>query len=424
MSAGALPPTSSGAQAATTVRGNRGTRMTAGTLSGIHSSGFALDRPLDGVPDLPPRLRDLLIDARFRAAERVFGTAISHGAELILLAGDILSSDSGPGSRGPWFLREQFRRLETHGIHVVWAEPTAGLHRWIETHVGLPGNVTLLSEEASADLVLSNTTVRVHCRTSPSSLAVPKGGADWNLIVVPGLAVDPGLIRWADYVALGGPMRDSLHANVFAAGAPQGSGFDEAGIHGCLGFSLAAGRPPQTEFIAADVVRWVEEEHAVLPGTTADGLRSQLTHRLEEFSSAHSCDAWIARWTLDPQSPDTLAHCAADRLRSLQQDLQRVAAATEIPFWPASLSARFDSTASRFQASLPETLATILDGCRDWSAEQASAHDLVALTAADGLSVPDALRFVTPSQVHRSLQSRLSAEAVRVLAVHGFTALR
>lgn len=424
MSAGALPQMSSGAHAETRAQGNRETRRSAGSLSGIHSSGFALDRPLDGVPDLPPRLRDLLIDARFRSAERVFGSAISRGADLILLAGDILSSDSGPGSRGAWFLCEQFRRLQTHGIHVVWAEPTAGLHRWIETHVGLPGNVTLLSEEASADLRLSSTTVRVHCRSSSSSLAVPKGGADWNLIVVPGLAVDPGLIRWADYVALGGPMRDSLHANVFAAGAPQGTGFEEAGIHGCLGFSLSTARPPQTEFIAADVVRWVEEEHAVLPGTTADGLRSQLTHRLEEFSSAHSCDAWIARWTLDPQSPDTLAHCAADRLRNLQQDLQRVAATTEIPFWPASLAARFDSAASRFHAALPETLATILDGCRQWSDERSTAHDLVALTAADGLSVPDALRFVAPSQVHRSLQSRLSAEAIRTLAVHGFTALR
>lgn len=51
------------------------------TLRFVHASDLHLDRPLYGLSDAPPELREMLRDAPLQAAERVFDTALTENAD-------------------------------------------------------------------------------------------------------------------------------------------------------------------------------------------------------------------------------------------------------------------------------------------------------------------------------------------------------
>src|SRR5687767_9806051 len=53
----------------------------------LHAGDFALDVPLTAVPGAPASLRELLIDAPYLAAERVFGAAIEERVDFLVLSG-------------------------------------------------------------------------------------------------------------------------------------------------------------------------------------------------------------------------------------------------------------------------------------------------------------------------------------------------
>ena len=59
----------------------------------VHASDLHLERPLGGVADVPTHLRDLFLDAPFEATAQVFETALSEGADALLLAGDVVEFD-------------------------------------------------------------------------------------------------------------------------------------------------------------------------------------------------------------------------------------------------------------------------------------------------------------------------------------------
>lgn len=410
--------------------------MGARALRGIHASGFALDRPLAGLADLPPSFRDLLIDARFRAAERVFGTAIARGADLVLLAGGILSPASGPGSRGPWFLLEQFRRLAEHGIDVIWAEESHDVQTWIRSVAPLPGNVTLLSGEATALISAGKSQERValHCRSAGSGIPADKGTAAWHLVLAPSMTVDSGLTRWADYVALAGPIRTLLSESAIASGAPQGTGFAEPGAHGCLSFELAPGSAPKTEFIATDVIRWIDETHSVSADSTYDSLRSELAHRLREFPAGHSCDGWVVRWRLDLSAAASLDLARHDRHQQLLADLRREALESDLTAWPAAVSlSQTAPVATRRPAALQSVEHAVWtafeatsSACRGAVSgnQPVSAIDLADLLGDEVRSVPAAMRLVPADGSRHDLDSLLCAQAARTLAAHSLTALR
>jgi len=405
--------------------------MGARALRGIHASGFALDQPLAGFSGLPAPLRDLVIDARFRAAQRVFGTAIARRADLVLLAGGVLSSASGPGSRGPWFLLEQFRRLEAHGIQVVWAEESHDIHAWVRSVASLPDNVTLLSGEATTMIMAGprNERVALHCRSAGSVLPADKGLADWHLVLAPSMAADAALRQWADYVALAGPSRTLLSETTMASGAPQGTGFHEPGAHGCLSFELASGAAPKTEFIPTDVIRWIDETHRGTAASTVDSLRSHLANRLREFPAGHSCDGWVIRWQLElpAGAPQELAR--HDRHQELLADLRQDALENELQAWPAALTLAgapaLASSADATHQATWEALESVLPVLSGGAANHEPATvDLADILGEEVRSVPGALRHLPARDGRRELESLLRAQAARILAAHNLTALR
>src|SRR5581483_8119885 len=95
---------------------------------------------LGGLTEVPEHLRDLLIDAPFRAAERVFDTVLAEQADFLLLAGDIIDADEA-GPRGTVFLADQFERLAARNVPVYWAGgPNDQADHW-PAAVRLPANV-------------------------------------------------------------------------------------------------------------------------------------------------------------------------------------------------------------------------------------------------------------------------------------------
>ena len=56
----------------------------------LHAGGFALDQPLAGLAEIPEPLRELLIDAPYLAAQKVFDAAIEERVDFVVLNGDLL----------------------------------------------------------------------------------------------------------------------------------------------------------------------------------------------------------------------------------------------------------------------------------------------------------------------------------------------
>ncbi len=75
----------------------------------VHASDLHLERPPSGVEEVPDHLKRLFIDAAYRAAEKVFDTAVTSQADFLLLVGDILDPDLA----GPARLRVLVRAVRT-----------------------------------------------------------------------------------------------------------------------------------------------------------------------------------------------------------------------------------------------------------------------------------------------------------------------
>ena len=90
------------------------------TIRFVHASDLHLERPVGGLSEAPDHLRQILVDAPYLAAQRVFDCAVAEAVDFVILAGDVVDA-ARAGARAVAFLDEQFRRLAHHGISVYWA---------------------------------------------------------------------------------------------------------------------------------------------------------------------------------------------------------------------------------------------------------------------------------------------------------------
>ncbi|HJS06952.1 MAG TPA: metallophosphoesterase, partial [Pirellulales bacterium] len=57
----------------------------------LHTSDFHLEQPPAGLAEIPDHLRDLLVEAPYRAAANVFQAAIESEVDFVVLAGDLVA---------------------------------------------------------------------------------------------------------------------------------------------------------------------------------------------------------------------------------------------------------------------------------------------------------------------------------------------
>jgi DNA repair exonuclease SbcCD nuclease subunit len=278
---------------------------------------------------VPDQLRTALIDAPYRAAERVFDAALREHVDFVVLAGDLVDPAMA-GPRGLVFLGEQFRRLIDRRIGVYWAlgrsdrlgpwvnewSPADGVARFANESVERV--VHLRGEQPVAQILGTSAAERKRIRLSQFQASA----SDLFTVAVAHGAADPEVLsrHAVNYWALGGEheRRSVLTGPVVAhyCGTPQGRRPQESGPHGCTLVEVDNGRV-RTSFVPTDAVRYVDETVTVAESTTPEQLEQIIGERLAELAG-------------DPFGPDVLVHWTITGSQTLQAALERGALAAEL----------------------------------------------------------------------------------------------
>jgi len=282
--------------------------MSQPALRFIHASDLHLERPLGGVAEVPENLREIFLEAPFLAAEQVFETALSEGADALLLAGDVVDFDR-VGPRAVVFLNEQFQRLADHGIEVYWAcgdiDPSDSWPASIElpenVHVFSVGQVESFEHRRDGEVV-----ARIQGISRSQGEAISDDGfhRDANGLftvgVAYGTAASPGTEGdRVHYMALGGLHHrqtvDQSPGIAHYSGSPQGRTPQEAGPRGCTLVNVDDAGNVKTRFVATDQIRWLSETVEITAGTDHEALERQLIERTEKLRAKHSnCDLLVS----------------------------------------------------------------------------------------------------------------------------------
>ena len=304
----------------------------------IHAADLHLELPPLGLTEVPDHLRTLLIDAPFRAAERVFDAALKEHVDFLLLAGDVINP-LACGPRGLVFLADQFERLAAQSITVYWAGgPGDDFERWLDAWP-LPKNVVRFSlnrvtrfvhtrgGEPLAQILGTSSTLDKKINVSEFRAAA---GELFAIGVAHGIMeLDSATWQEIDYWALGGEHdRRTLASGPITAhycGTCQGRSPAESGPRGCTLVTVDESRQVRSAFIETDAVRFEQQRLAVSDFATADQLATILGDRLTELTGDPFGPGLLISWTLSG-SDNTLrqlrhGHLATDlvgRLRAAQ----------------------------------------------------------------------------------------------------------
>ncbi len=319
----------------------------------VHASDFHLERPLYGVADVPDHLRELFLDAPYRAALRVFDLAASEQVEFLVLSGDILQLESA-GPRGPAFLLEQFARLKDHGIAVYWAGGHVDPPELWPVALDLPDNVRLFSRTQPDELFhqrdgaplarLVGASGGPRCRIRVSDF-LPGADGVFSIAVAYGLIDERAWPQQGiDYWALGGIHRRGMSTSgaylAHYPGTPQGRQPDEAGPHGATLVQVDVDGHARARPVPCDVVRFCHPRITVDATTTRADLERQFAEHVTRLRADAPGLDLLCWWTVEGAGPlvDQLrrGHLAAELLAWLRNEYGRGTPAA----WSASLVAR------------------------------------------------------------------------------------
>lgn len=275
----------------------------------LHAADFHLERPMEGLTEVPEHLRDVLVDAPFEAVDQVIDTALVEEVDFVVLSGDILDCRAA-GPRAMAFLVNQFQRLADRNIPVYWAggevDPP---DRW-PAAARLPSNVKVFPPRKIEE---------VHFARGETTLAVIRGAScDERQSPTPGdfrvgnkeafsLAVAHGKYEASsfakqkmDYWALGGQheykaLSTSAPVAIYP-GTPQGRSPEEDGPHGCVLVHVDERGQARTKSVPTDVVRWRRERVTLRENARRDDLEKILRERIQSFvneaAGRHVLVAW------------------------------------------------------------------------------------------------------------------------------------
>jgi len=285
--------------------------MSQPTLRFIHASDLHLELPLGGIAEVPENLREVFLEAPFLAAEQVFETTLSEGADALLLAGDVVDFDR-VGPRAVVFLNEQFQRLADHGVEVYWAcgeiDPTDSWPASIElpenVHVFSVGQVESLQHRREGEIVAL---IQGISRSQGEPLSDDGFHRDVNGLFTVGVsygtAASPGTEGdRVHYMALGGQHHrqtvDQSPGIAHYSGSPQGRSPQESGPRGCTLVSVDDAGHVKTRFVATDQIRWLSETLEITAGTDHEALERQLVDRTEKLRAKHPDRDLLVSWQI------------------------------------------------------------------------------------------------------------------------------
>lgn len=281
-----------------------------GILHCLQTGGLRLNDPVAGIGKVPLALRHQLEDAGYLTASRFFDTAIQEHVHAVLLVGSTTGSPL-PGSRAPWFLNHEFRRLQQQGIAVIVRSddlpPAPPGLTW-------PNNVHLVSPQLATGVRMRDGQL-VHCCDARGSLHFRE--SDSHRIVFADTVPSTALLSQSPqtYWACGIGSGDSLRYLV--TGVPQSGGFDSPSNAAPVWFALQSDQVTSSRRIACEAVGWHTEAVDITAVSTGDDFQEMLAGRLRRIAS-HAAVPTLVRFRLSGQS-DALITLTDDVMHQLQQ---------------------------------------------------------------------------------------------------------
>jgi DNA repair exonuclease SbcCD nuclease subunit len=282
----------------------------------LHAADLHLERPPRGLVDVPEHLRTALVDAPYRAAERIFDAALRDHVDFVVLAGDILDPQAA-GPRGLIFLTEQFQRLADKNIAVYWAGGRGdNFERWIDAWP-LPAGVVrfplhrlhhVIHERDGLPLAQILGTSTQHRRRVPAEQFHADPAGPFSIAVAYGSTEADALAHQAiRYWALGSEhdRRTLLSGPVTAhyPGTPQGRRPAETGPRGATVVHVDQEGRVRTTFISTDAVRFHHERLTLDAPLTVEHLREALSLRTAELLTDPFGPDWLVQWSVTGASP-------------------------------------------------------------------------------------------------------------------------
>jgi DNA repair exonuclease SbcCD nuclease subunit len=277
----------------------------------VHAGDLHLELPLRGVSELPEHLREAFLEAPYLAAEQIFETALTEGADALLLSGDVVQLDRA-GPRALVFLGEQFKRLADHDIAVYWAGGQVDPADAWPAAAALPANVHRFPAGRVGNFEHQRegkTVARIQGVSRTPGQAVNDSGFHrdakglFTIGVAHGTAASAG--QEGDrvhYMALGGQHRrqtvDQSPGIAHYAGTPQGRDPSEVGAHGCTVVTVDESGHVKTTFVAADIVRWITETIELTAGAEDETLLGQMDARIGSLKTKHPDRDLLITWKI------------------------------------------------------------------------------------------------------------------------------
>jgi DNA repair protein SbcD/Mre11 len=294
----------------------------------LQASDFHLDQPPHGLAEVPDHLLELLADAPYRAATRVFDLALSEEVDFVLLDGGLVDPHRA-GPRGLKFLGEQFARLAEREIAVYWATSKSDAREQWPSNLRWPPNLHLFPGGRVERLVHARRGEPV-CQIAGYSMdaasmidheALPSAlrdelaagsRSDLVAIVVAPHKLDPSMLAEMPvrYWAFGGDSTGSTLLDLAdpqrtarLSGSPQGRSPDATGPHGCTIVRVDESGRFRVDPMPTDVVRWLNERLEVTSTMTRSELDHLLHERFKDVIAATPDRALLIRWTLVGEGP-------------------------------------------------------------------------------------------------------------------------
>ena len=327
--------------------------MASQPLRFIHASDFHLGRAMRGLAEPPEHLRDVLIDATYAAATRVFDAACEQRVDFLALAGDIFSvQESGP--RGYIFLSEQFERLRQLGIAVYWCGGRMEAADGDDPKPKWPDNVTIFSADHVETIPYEKhgaPAARIvglsyrSKRRLPVDQFVAQNDLPNVAVVYDRVEADPLQNSSVSYWALGSEHKArTLFTSPAAAhycGAPQSLSAVDGGSHGCTLVELNLGSPPRLMTITTDGIRWHREHVVVEPTASREDVENILREKaasLANHARAHLLVSWTVAGSGDVVDELRTGIGRDEILQTLRDQFGRLSPA----LWSADLQVEHD----------------------------------------------------------------------------------